>query len=163
MQRLKKYNEFLIVESTDPQSIKRDIEDILVEINDLGLKTDVIYDNKDGICFYEILIYSNREFKRDSNVIEAIRRVSRFLSQEYNNPFLILGCVLLDMQMFKVNNNSFYSTDGDKANIDYNDRLYKWYFGFIVNEPEGYYVKVPSFWHHNNARKSSNHKIDTTF
>jgi len=156
MQRLKKYNEFLIVESTDPQSIKRDIEDILVEINDLGLKTDVIYDNKDGICFYEILIYSNREFKRDSNVIEAIRRVSRFLSQEYNNPFL-------DMQMFKVNNNSFYSTDGDKANIDYNDRLYKWYFGFIVNEPEGYYVKVPSFWHHNNARKSSNHKIDTTF
>lgn len=153
MTKIKNYKDFIVLESLDVDSIKGNIEDILVELNDLGLKTNVIYDEKEGMKFYEILIYSNREFKRDAVVIDAIRRVSRYLSQEYNNPFL-------DIQMFRINNSSFYSTDGDKANIDHNDRLYKWYFGFIVNEPDGYYVKVPSFWHHNNARMSYNHKID---
>ena len=102
--------------------------------------------------FYEILIYSDRSFKRSKNIIEAVRRVSRYLAQEYNNPFI-------DIQMFRVNNSSFYCTDGDTSNKDHADNLYKWYFGFIVNEPEGFYVKVPSFWHHNNARKSYNHNI----
>ena len=149
MAKIKNYKDFIILESIDVDIIKNNIEDILVELNDVNLKTNVIYDEKDGMRFYEILIYSDNFFKRDQIVIDAIRRVSRYLSQEYNNPFL-------DIQMFKINNSSFYCTDGDKANKDHIDNLYKWYFGFIVNEPEG----VPSFWHHNNAEKSHNHKIN---
>jgi hypothetical protein len=152
MKNFRNYNNFILLEKKN-ESIKNTIEDILIDISDLGLKTNVIFEEKEGIKFYEVLVYSDKEFKRDETIIECIRRVSRYLSQEYKNPFL-------DIEMFRINNTHFYRTDGDRANLDHGDDLYKWYFGFIVsNAEDGYYLNVPSFWHHNYAKKSYNHKI----
>lgn len=151
MKSFRNYNDFILERIND--FTKNVIEDILIDISDLGLKTNVIFKEEEEIKFYEVLIYSDKEFKIGETIIECIRRVSRYLSQEYNNPFL-------DIEMFRINNTNFYRTAGNRANIDHGDNLYKWYFGFILSTAEdGYYLKVPKFWHHNYTEKSYNHKI----
>jgi hypothetical protein len=159
MSIIKNWNHFnsLILENFNTENIKGNIEDILTDLKDsnLNLKTNIIYEEIHGMKFYEICIYSYTSFKRDKDINEVIRRVSKYLSEEYGNP-------LLDIVEFNINNNRFYRDEFD-ANKDYKDNLWKWYFGFIVNDSDGYYLKIPTFWHHNHAKKSYHHKIDPVF
>jgi hypothetical protein len=155
MKFIQNYKDYLIVENhIDDNSIKHYIGDILFDLKDENplIKTSVKYDEKGGMKFYEILLYSDKKFTRDKNIITVIRSISTYLAYEYDNPFL-------DIQKFNINNNHFYRTDGD-AFFDYSDSLWKFYFGFIVNEHKGYYLSIPNHWHHNYAKKTLDHTID---